>query len=177
MLNNKILRIIRRQRGLTQNDVADAVGVTPVAYQHWESGKNQPQPENLNALCEVLNTSSTELLLTLPETLQEEAMIALMDMKADILLSKGEDDYHDKLVRYHESLLKTIKTCGGLPVQPPVTASVEKPQSESTGTTDDSDIDDYVNDIVKEQQKKAIGQELIKTDDGKTIFSPPKPPV
>lgn len=173
MLNNKLLRIIRRQRGLTQAAVAEAAGVGITTYQNWEAGNNQPQHENLMALCTVLNTSATELILTLPETLQEEAMIALLDMKGDIQASKGDDDYHDKLVRYHESLLKTIKICGGLPAQPPMAKMPEQPFDDAKEAADDSEIDEYVKDIVGEQEKKSLGQELIKTDDGKTIFSTP----
>lgn len=175
MINNKLLRIIRRQRGLTQTDVAEAVGVTQGAYHRWESGQTQPAPDTVNALCEILNTSHAELTLTLPEVVQEEAMIALMDMKADTMESQGDDDYHDKLVRYQDSLLKTIKMFGGLPKQ---TATVAA-QPESSTADDkpaesaDADVDDYVKDIVDEQQKKALGQELLKTDDGKTIFSTP----
>ena len=174
MINNKLLRIIRRHRGLTQTDVADAVGVTQGAYHRWESGQTQPAPDTIAELCDVLNVSHAELVLTLPEVVQEEAMIALMDMKVDVDQSQGDDDYHDKLVRYQDSLLKTIKMFGGLPKQTTVAAQPEPTTADDKpAVSADTDVDDYVKEIVDEQQKKSLGQELLKTDDGKTIFSPP----
>ena len=48
------LREKREAKGLTQNDVAVAVGVSVQAYQLWERGASEPKPENLRKLKEVL---------------------------------------------------------------------------------------------------------------------------
>ena len=49
-----VLREARLQRGLTLQDVGEAVGVTGSAVSHWEAGANQPRNDNLTAICKVL---------------------------------------------------------------------------------------------------------------------------
>ena len=44
------IKKLRSDRGLTQQDIADAVGVSKVAVGQWESGKSIPRRENLEAL-------------------------------------------------------------------------------------------------------------------------------
>ena len=48
------LREKREAKGLTQTDVAVAVGVSVTAYQMWERRASEPKPENLRKLKEVL---------------------------------------------------------------------------------------------------------------------------
>lgn len=57
-----ILRL-RTRLGLTQRQVADAVGVTVQTISNWETGESKPRlsPEQTLALCEVLQCSLKEL--------------------------------------------------------------------------------------------------------------------
>jgi transcriptional regulator with XRE-family HTH domain len=48
------LKELRTKKGLTQMQVAVAVGVTITAYINWEKGGCNPSPENLQKLKEVL---------------------------------------------------------------------------------------------------------------------------
>lgn len=41
------LKAIRQKSGLTQAEVAEAIGVTPGAVKHYEAGRRRPRGENL----------------------------------------------------------------------------------------------------------------------------------
>lgn len=48
------IKELRKQKGMTQIDVAIAVGVSLTAYQLWERGVMKPNEENEKKLKEVL---------------------------------------------------------------------------------------------------------------------------
>ena len=56
------IRRIRRQRDLTQENLADYLNVTVSAVSQWESGRTTPDISLLPALCSVLDTTSDALL-------------------------------------------------------------------------------------------------------------------
>ena len=60
-LNENIIRL-RRARGLTQEDLARALGVSNQAVSKWESGLNCPDIQLLPALAEFFSVSTDELL-------------------------------------------------------------------------------------------------------------------
>ena len=47
------LKRARRNSGLTQNDVADAVGATPQTVRNWEAGRNEPPPSAIRKLAKL----------------------------------------------------------------------------------------------------------------------------
>lgn len=49
------LRTARQARGMTQRDVATALGVKQASVQLWESGATKPQPDRLPRLAETLH--------------------------------------------------------------------------------------------------------------------------
>lgn len=52
---NEIIKRLRQQKGLTQKQLAELIGVSVVAIQRFEYGKTQPKYETLLKLSEVLN--------------------------------------------------------------------------------------------------------------------------
>jgi transcriptional regulator with XRE-family HTH domain len=56
------IRALRVDRGLTQEQVAEATDVTTGAVAMWERGSNQPSPERLEALADVFELTPEELL-------------------------------------------------------------------------------------------------------------------
>ena len=48
------IKELRLAKGMTQTDVAMAVGVSLTAYRLWEIGAMKPSPENLVKLAQVL---------------------------------------------------------------------------------------------------------------------------
>ena len=54
---------LRKERGLSQEELAHAVGVSRQAVQKWESGASRPDLDNLTALAQYLQVSLDELIL------------------------------------------------------------------------------------------------------------------
>lgn len=63
----QIIRQARLAAGLTLEDVATRVGVTPGALSHIESGRRLPYPQNAARIAEVLGLPAEEILSALDE--------------------------------------------------------------------------------------------------------------
>ena len=57
------LAAARVNRGLTQAELADKIGVSRQAIFDWENGKRTIRPINLFALCTALNVTEDDVLL------------------------------------------------------------------------------------------------------------------
>ena len=53
---------LRKERGLTQGDIAAYLGISDKAISKWENGINEPDFETLKKLCIILDCSITELI-------------------------------------------------------------------------------------------------------------------
>ena len=60
-LGNKILKL-RKEKGYSQEDLAEKLDVTRQTISNWELGSTQPNPEQLKGLSKILNVSIDELL-------------------------------------------------------------------------------------------------------------------
>ena len=56
------LRFCRRQRGLTQEQLAEAMGVSVAAVSKWELGRSYPDLDMLLRLCDALHATPDQLL-------------------------------------------------------------------------------------------------------------------
>ena len=56
-LDSMSMKAIRIDRGLTQADLAKAVGVTKKTVSSWESGKTHPSVDKVDAVCRALNVA------------------------------------------------------------------------------------------------------------------------
>lgn len=56
------LNLIRKEKGLTQRELANAVNTTDDSIFSWEKGRSQPSLEMIRALCRCLEVSSDYLL-------------------------------------------------------------------------------------------------------------------
>lgn len=56
------LKKIRKAKGLTQKEAAQALNITERSYQSWEGGKNKPGYDAIVALCDLLEVSADYLL-------------------------------------------------------------------------------------------------------------------
>ncbi len=52
----------RKERGLTQEQLADKINVTKSRVSNWEQGINRPDADILTDICRVLNVSPSDLL-------------------------------------------------------------------------------------------------------------------
>lgn len=57
------LIFLRNIKGLTQEQVAEVIGISRQSYSKWEQGKCYPQADNLVALAILYNVSPMELLV------------------------------------------------------------------------------------------------------------------
>ena len=58
----KVVEFYRRSLNLTQDDLAELLGVTHVAVGYWERGIKEPKISNFVNLAQVFGVSETELL-------------------------------------------------------------------------------------------------------------------
>jgi SOS-response transcriptional repressor LexA len=58
---NERIKQLRLERGLSQKQLAAAVGVKQSTISHWESGRQEPWPEKRKNLCEALGIAESEL--------------------------------------------------------------------------------------------------------------------
>ena len=56
------LEELRLKKGLTQQNIADEIGVNRGSYSNWENGKREPSFEILLKLASILNTTTSYLL-------------------------------------------------------------------------------------------------------------------
>ena len=56
------LRALRKKSGLTQEQLAEAVGVNPITISWWENDKFLPKTQSIKALAKALGVSEADLL-------------------------------------------------------------------------------------------------------------------
>lgn len=56
------LKEIRKQRGMTAEEVAKEIGVTQAAVANWENGRREPNTATIIKLTEVFGCTADELL-------------------------------------------------------------------------------------------------------------------
>lgn len=78
----------RKELGLTQQQLADAVGISGVSVYKWEAGINTPKGHNLFSLAEALRCSPAWLLngTDSDEPLKVEELLPQLDARQKLLL-------------------------------------------------------------------------------------------
>ena len=61
------LRAFRKKSGLTQEQLAEAVGVNPITISWWENDKYLPKTQSIKALAKPLHVSEADLLNDSPD--------------------------------------------------------------------------------------------------------------
>ena len=61
------LRALRKKSGLTQEQLAEAIGVNPITISWWENDKYLPKTQSIKALAKALGVSEADLLNDTPE--------------------------------------------------------------------------------------------------------------
>lgn len=61
-MNSKLLIAKRRKLGMTQQDLANACGISKNTIYNYENNKSKPTSENLTKLAEILDVNEVELL-------------------------------------------------------------------------------------------------------------------
>jgi len=84
---SRLLRRYRQSRGLPKSRLAEKIGVSPVTYHYWETGKYKPPPPHrLRAICDALRLTKAErarlLDLAARERLNPEALAYVRSLQA-----------------------------------------------------------------------------------------------
>ena len=58
----RFIATMRRERGMTQQELAEALGLSNRTISKWECGDGLPELANILPLCELLNITADELL-------------------------------------------------------------------------------------------------------------------
>ncbi|MGX9845784.1 helix-turn-helix domain-containing protein [Streptococcus iniae] len=61
-LNNITLKRLRKEKKLTQTELATKLNISQKSYSNWESGKSEPTLDNIVKLAQILDTTTDELL-------------------------------------------------------------------------------------------------------------------
>lgn len=62
-----MLKILRKEKGLTQTQLANAVGIGRQAYAYYEKGEREPSPETLCKFADFFGVTVDELLGRTPQ--------------------------------------------------------------------------------------------------------------
>ena len=76
------LKAARKAAGLSQKELAEAVGAKHNSVSNWENGLNNPSADTILELCRVLNIQPNELYGTQPE--QDDFTYALYNETKDL---------------------------------------------------------------------------------------------
>lgn len=76
----EVAKKLGKERNVTQQSIADALGVTKAAVSHWYSGKNRPRLETIQRIAQMLGTTVTELIAEDPYFITEEQERQLIDL-------------------------------------------------------------------------------------------------
>jgi len=70
----KKIQEIRKKQGVTQEILAEFVGIDTVSLSKIETGKNYPTSENLEKICSYLKVDPYELFLFMPQKSEKELL-------------------------------------------------------------------------------------------------------
>lgn len=90
---NKKLQELRRQKGLTQEELAESLYVSRTAISKWESGRGYPNIDSLKSISNFFNVTIDELL------------------SGDEVLSIAEDDSKQKEMHFRSILFGLCDLC------------------------------------------------------------------
>ena len=96
----------RKDNGLTQNQLAEMLGITDKAVSKWETGKSMPDPSLFCPLCNLLHITLNELIsgeFISDENLKEKSNQILLDVITSWL---GKDQWENKTDAHAPTVLK-----------------------------------------------------------------------
>lgn len=110
----QFIGICRREKNLTQRQLADLVGVSDKAVSKWETGRGLPEASSMTPLCEALGINVNELLRgeRIPgeeyQEKAEETMVKLAEMKEDIKKVNWKMDSMKKGIGFGAALAMVV---------------------------------------------------------------------
>ena len=97
-----LIRELRREKGITQQDLADQLHITDRAVSKWERGLCAPDIALLEPLSEILGVKITDII---SGTKTADSMDAETERKVNELLSYSEDELNKKTKSYKKRVI------------------------------------------------------------------------
>ena len=101
------LRELRKAKGLTQQELAEAIDVTRRGYQKWENEESQIKPDKAQQLAEYFGVSVGYLLGYEPEGIPKRSIYE--EVYSALLRVKSENPNHDDRVAIREVCMELIE--------------------------------------------------------------------
>lgn len=112
----KNLKYYRLQKNMTKKDLADALGLTPMAITHYESGKRKPDIDQINKLAEVLGIHVVDFLAARNTNLKFEHC----EFRKKSKLTKSQQEYvRESVEEYFSRFFDAVECLGGNPLPEP----------------------------------------------------------
>ena len=100
------LRMLRKEKGLKQEDLADMLGIIRGAYSHYENGRTKPTLEGLRILADYYEVPL--------EKLARLAGIHFEDADFDLAGQTSKAQVNDKLNESGKMYLQFLKDCSNM---------------------------------------------------------------
>lgn len=97
-----LIRELRKEKGITQKDLADQLHITDRAVSKWERGLCAPDIALLEPLSEILGVKITDII---SGTKTADSMDAETERKVNELLSYSEDELNKKTKSYKKTVI------------------------------------------------------------------------
>lgn len=102
------LREARKKAGMTQKEVAAALGIDDTTYCGYETGKRQPDALRIKELAHCLNTSG-DYLLELPMVEDQKSALSSKENLLLRLFHQLNEEGQDDLLDYADTLVRSDK--------------------------------------------------------------------
>lgn len=99
-----ILMRYRKNLHLTQQELANKLGIKRTTYCSYENGKSMPSAENLIKLADFFNISTDSLLGREPEIVDLRAISANQRLAVEAIVNKLTDEQVARVVGYIDNL-------------------------------------------------------------------------
>lgn len=111
------LRETRQQKHISQQKLADLMGMTKQAISHYERGTRKPDKDALLALADILNVSTDYLLGATDKTAQfvtDDELLCLNIIRENpVIIEVLKSNYAKRYIEYADMLGKVIEVEGG----------------------------------------------------------------
>lgn len=108
----KFIAVCRKEKKLTQADLAEKLGISDRAVSKWERGMSMPDSSIMLELCDILGISVNELLTGEKIKMQDYDKFA----EQNLLYMQKREEQKNKMILYLEvfMIVLSIISCGGL---------------------------------------------------------------
>lgn len=113
---NERLKILRKEKNYSQNEIANLVGKTQQAYSKYEAGLAEPNNETLQKLADLLNVTTDYLMCYTDKNLKEKntdinklTLIGRNGKYSEFILTDEEMEAYEKIFQNRDKIRENNK--------------------------------------------------------------------